>query len=546
MNWRALFGTQIAGGLLLLLSTALGTDVDRPDAARCMGDTSRMRAAAGPTAGSDAAATPGAASSGRTDEPTAADFSAAFERATERVLPSVVAIEVLERKPAGKRAPADRFSQPQPPGREDPKGSLKDQLDEVRYEHLPSQGKPPIGRDDRSKPRDDSDGPSDRDDRESIGSGVILDESGLVLTNHHVVDSQGEIIVRTSDGREFRVEQVWSDSRTDLAVLRLENPSQLTAAVLGDSDTVAIGQWVLAVGQPFGLESTVTAGIVSAKHRRVGLADRECYLQTDAAINPGNSGGPLVNLRGEVIGINTAISSRSGVNEGIGFAIPINLAKWVADQLANGGRVRRAYLGVTVQPVTSELAERLGIGPREGVVVADVAEGSPADQAGVQVGDVIVALGDDTVGSPVELQVLVERLPSGRVQELTVLRRSRRMIIQFTPATQGERRKEPEPRGKRRSPPAADFDRLGLVVAEREVSSDKGRRPQGVEVTSVEPDGPADQGGLEAGMIILQVDDQEIDGVEGYARAIAAAEGTAVLLLRTETGMRIVELTLED
>ena len=194
-----------------------------------------------------------------------------------------------------------------------------------------------------------------------MGSGLVIDASGVILTNSHVVADGRKITVRLHDGREFKASKVVTDPKADLAVLQIEGAGHLTAAKLGDSDSVEVGDWVLALGNPFGLEGTVTAGIVSAKGRGVGINERENFIQTDAAINPGNSGGPLVNIDGEVIGINTAISSNSGGNEGIGFAIPINLAKWVAQQLSDGGTVHRARLGVMVQPLTYELAQQFGL-----------------------------------------------------------------------------------------------------------------------------------------------------------------------------------------
>ncbi|MCH5373751.1 MAG: trypsin-like peptidase domain-containing protein [Planctomycetes bacterium] len=246
-----------------------------------------------------------------------------------------------------------------------------------------------------------------------LGSGVIIDPSGLVLTNNHVVAGGGQVSVRLYDGREFSASQVWTDPKTDIAVVKLDGAKDLTAAKLGNSDMVSIGDWVLALGQPFGLESTVTAGIISAKHRGIGITARDNFLQTDAAINPGNSGGPLVNLNGEVIGVNTAISSRSGGNDGIGFAIPINLAKWVANQLAKEGVVHRAYLGVGIQPVSQKLADQFHVKPREGVVVTDVFPNTPAAKAGVKSGDVIVEFAGVAVSSPQELQTLVEQAQMG-------------------------------------------------------------------------------------------------------------------------------------
>ncbi len=269
-----------------------------------------------------------------------------------------------------------------------------------------------------------------------LGSGVIFDASGLILTNHHVVAGGGDVTVRLADGREFKAAQVWSDPQTDIAVVKIDGASDLAAARLGDSDLVAVGDWVLALGQPFGLESTVTSGIISAKGRGIGITPRENFLQTDAAINPGNSGGPLVNLDGEVIGVNTAISSRSGGNEGIGFAVPINLAKWAADQLAHGGTVHRAYLGVGIQPVTAMLADQFQVKPKHGVVVTDVFPDTPAAKAGLQSGDVIVEYAGLAVSTPQELQVAVERSEIGRAHTLSIVRDGKSMTLNFTPEEQ--------------------------------------------------------------------------------------------------------------
>ena len=241
-----------------------------------------------------------------------------------------------------------------------------------------------------------------------LGSGLIIDASGVILTNAHVVRDGREITVRLHDGREYKATKVHTDPKADLAVLRIEGADNLTAAKLGNSDDAEVGDWVLALGNPFGLEGTVTAGIVSAKGRGIGLNERESFIQTDAAINPGNSGGPLVNLDGEVIGINTAISSSSGGNEGVGFAIPINLAKWVAKQLTDGDTVHRARLGVMIQPLTHELAQQFGMKAHEGVLVAGVSPDSPAAKVGFKAGDVIVEFAGKAVASPQELQGLVE------------------------------------------------------------------------------------------------------------------------------------------
>ena len=323
-------------------------------------------------------------------------LSQAFRDAAEEVMPAVVWIQ----KNAAPLAA-------QEPGSAVPRGGL---------EKNPFEGTPfgEMFRDERFHRffREMPEQPRDRG--QSMGSGVIIDASGIILTNNHVVSGAGTLTIRLQDGREFEATDVKTDPKTDLAVVRIENAGPLKAARLGDSDSVRIGDWVLAVGHPFGLNDTVTAGIISAKSRGLGLAAREEFLQTDAAINPGNSGGPLINLDGEVIGVNTAISSRTGGYQGAGFAIPINLAQWVSEQLIVSGQVHRAYLGVSIQPVTPELAAQLGLDDRHGALVAGIMPDSPAAKTGVQAGDVIVAFNGTAVNNPRELQAVVERAEIGQ------------------------------------------------------------------------------------------------------------------------------------
>ena len=264
------------------------------------------------------------------------------------------------------------------------------------------------------------------------GSGVIVDPSGIILTNNHVVAGGGEITVRLSDGREFKAGQIKTDPKTDLAIVRIDAGGSLPVAKLGRSSEVEVGDWVLAVGQPFGLEGTVTAGIVSAKGRGMGITDREDFIQTDAAINPGNSGGPLVNLDGEVIGINTAISTNSGGYQGVGFAVPIDLAKWVGGQLETSGAVHRAWLGVAIQPVTQEVAGEFKVKVHSGVLVREVRNNTPAAKAGVQPGDVILQFAGQAVNDPRELQNIVERSPIGSPQPMLILRDGKEMTINVT------------------------------------------------------------------------------------------------------------------
>ena len=262
------------------------------------------------------------------------------------------------------------------------------------------------------------------------GSGVIVDPSGIILTNNHVVAGGGQIMVRLHDGREFKAVDIKTDPRSDLAILGIEGAGPLPAARLGDSGKAQVGDWVLALGEPFGLEGTVTAGIVSAKGRGLGLTRSENFIQTDAAINPGNSGGPLVNLDGEVIGINTAISTNSGDYQGVGFAIPIDLAKWVGGELERYGKVNRAYLGVSIQPVTQSLAEQFKVKVHTGVLIADVQANSPAAKAGLKSGDIVLQFAGHPVSSPRELQGYVEESKIGAAEPLVVLRDGKRMTLE--------------------------------------------------------------------------------------------------------------------
>jgi len=384
-----------------------------------------------------------------------------------------------------------------------------------------------------------------------LGSGVIIDPSGVILTNNHVVEGGGKITVRLQDGREFDAVDIKSDPKTDIAVVRIK-ADNLRAAKLGDSDKVAVGDWVLALGDPFGLEGTVTAGIISAKGRAMGIAPRENFLQTDAAINPGNSGGPLVNLDGEVIGINTAITTRSGGNQGVGFAVPINLAKWVADQLLKTGKVKRAYLGVAIQPVTHQLAEQLGVKARQGVLIGEVQPGTPASKAGLKPGDVILQFNGREVSSTNELQGYVEQTPIGSTVPVLVLRDGKRLTIDVTveeqPANYGLARRGPMGRFGR--PESSRFDKLGLEVATLtpEVAERLGVKPgEGVVVTQVRPNSPADEAGLSPGMVILEANRKKIQSVADLEKALGegAADKGALLLVRDAQGSRFVVVKAE-
>jgi serine protease Do len=384
--------------------------------------------------------------------------------------------------------------------------------------------------------------------REGMGSGVIIDGSGVILTNNHVVEEADQVVVELADGREFVASDVRTDPDTDIAIVRISDVKDLPAARLGDSDAMQIGDWVLAVGNPFELEASVSAGIISAKGRSIGSAQRASFLQTDAAINPGNSGGPLVNLRGEVIGINTAIASSSGGYQGIGFAIPVNLAKWVVDQLVDKGEVSRAWLGIGISEVNQEYAELLEIDPRtKGVVVSQVGENTPAERAGLKPDDVITHFAGRAIDSPSELQRAVERTPLNSNQTVKVLRDGREMELTV--------KTEPLPNelaGNRRSR-ANNGEQgkmnsdLGLVVADvtKELTQrlDLPSDAEGVVVTGVTSRGLAARAGLQQGMLITEVNNEPVRTIKDFEKAIADTDlerGVKLLVKVPGVGTRSV------
>ena len=297
------------------------------------------------------------------------------------------------------------------------------------------------------------------------GSGFIIDPSGIVLTNSHVVRNSDEVVVKLYDGREYEAEVIGMDSRSDVAVVRINAEEELQAVPLGDSDLMYTGDWVLAVGSPFGFDLSVTAGIISGKGRGPGINKSEDYLQTDAAINPGNSGGPLLNLNGEVIGINTAISTRSGGYDGIGFAIPANMAKWVADQLIANGEVKRAYLGVQIQPLDRKVAKRFGTQPGHGALVTDIIEDSPAQKAELQNGDVILKLAGQDVAGTRGLVVITEKLEVGKSYDLEIVRDGEPMTLSIMPEEMPHNfggKSEDEPKSDEPADEERNYNDLGI------------------------------------------------------------------------------------
>jgi serine protease Do len=265
-----------------------------------------------------------------------------------------------------------------------------------------------------------------------LGSGVIIDQRGTVLTNNHVVRNAARIVVKLQDGTELQAKETVGDTQSDIATLKVDPRDPLTPATLGDSEQMEIGDWVLAIGSPFQLEATVSAGIISAKDRRLPNIPRAALMQTDAVINPGNSGGPLVNIDGEVIGISTAIATRNGVFQGIGFAVPIDQARWIADELLAHGKVRRSRLGIQLAELKRQFADYLDLEVGTGVVVYQISSDSPAERAGFEKLDVITEFAGRRVKLPVELRRVIERLPVDRPHRVKVIRKGEEVELEVT------------------------------------------------------------------------------------------------------------------
>jgi serine protease Do len=344
------------------------------------------------------------------------------------------------------------------------------------------------------------------------GSGFIIDAAGIVITNSHVVNNAEKVIIRMFDGREFLATDVKADPRADIAILRFDAPSDTKAIRLGDSDAMQIGDWVMAVGSPFGLDLTVTQGIISAKGRGPNINERENFIQTDAAVNPGNSGGPLLNLNGEVIGINTAISTRSGGYDGVSFAIPVNMAKWISKQLIEEGNVKRAYLGVAIQSIDSRMAKQYGFKTTKGAIVTSIFPGSPADNAGLEIGDLILELDGKKISTTRGLQAVVERLTPETSYDAKIIRNGEEMTLPITvgvmPGSFTRARISRQMLDEKKESPAGSYKELGIETQEpnEELLSRLGFEDpssvKGVVITQVEPGSLAHSTGLRKGLII--------------------------------------------
>ncbi len=356
----------------------------------------------------------------------------------------------------------------------------------------------------------------------SLGSGFIIDQEGYILTNNHVIEKAEEIKVKLYNGKVYDAEVIGRDPKTDIALIKIEADEELPVAKLGDSDKLQVGEWVVAIGNPFGLEHTVTAGIISAKGRVIGAGPYDDFLQTDASINPGNSGGPLFNLKGEVVGINTAIIAGG---QGIGFAIPINMAKRLLPQLKRG-RVVYGYLGVYIQDLTPELARSFGLEEPEGALVTEVIPDSPAEEGGIEKGDVIIEFDGKKIHNTYQLRKEVGATPVGKRVEVVVLRKGKRLSLWVKI---GEL-KELEVASR----PEKEIGKWGLRVQEitEELAAHLGLPDtEGVLVREVKPGSPAQRAGVSPGDVIIEIEQQKVKDLDDYRRLMRKYAKAKSLLL---------------
>lgn len=427
-----------------------------------------------------------------------------FTDLVEQVGPSVVNIRTLEKTKAAAAGGVDeqmleffrRFGIPVPPNM------------------------PRTPRAERNQPQPDEEQPR------GVGSGFILTADGFVMTNAHVVEGADEVIVTLPDKREFKAKIIGADKRSDVAVVKIE-ATGLPAVKIGDTNRLKVGEWVMAIGSPFGLENTVTAGIVSAKQRDTG--DYLPFIQTDVAINPGNSGGPLINMRGEVVGINSQIYSRSGGFQGISFAIPIDEAARVSDQLRASGKVTRGRIGVQIESVSKEVAESIGLGKPQGALVRGVESGAPAEKAGIEAGDIITKFDGKLIEKSSDLPRLVGNVKPGTKAVVTVFRRGASkdlsvVIAEVEPEKPVRKASAPEPK----APVAGPAQVLGLVVSELADAQKKELKIKGgVKVDAAE--GAAARAGLREGDVIMSVANVEVSTVKEFEAALAKADKTKAI-----------------
>jgi len=365
--------------------------------------------------------------------------------------------------------------------------------------------------------------------KRSLGSGFIINKEGYIITNNHVVAEADEVVVILEEGDEYPAKVIGTDEKTDLALIKIEPKDGLPTCSLGDSDKSRVGDWVVAIGNPFGLGHTVTAGIISAKGRDIGAGAYDDFIQTDAAINPGNSGGPLFDTAGNVVGINSAIFSRTGGYQGIGFAIPINLAKDIVSQLKEKGSVTRAWLGVLIQQITPEIQESLDLKVREGALVADVVKSGPAEKAGIKRGDVILRFNGQKVESQHELPTMVAYLPVGTEVKVVVLRDGKEKTFQVVLEEMTEEPAALSP-GKEGGEMKGELGFTAQNLTPELVDQLNLDSSEGVIITEVETGSPSAEAGLRRGDVILEVDRKKIDDVKILSDVLEKAKDKQSLL----------------
>lgn len=366
--------------------------------------------------------------------------------------------------------------------------------------------------------------------QQSLGSGFILSGDGYIFTNNHVVEQADKIIVKLSDGREYDAKIVGRDAKTDIALIKIKPNENLPVADIGDSDKVRVGEWVIAIGNPFGLEQTVTAGIVSAKGRVIGAGPYDNFIQTDASINPGNSGGPLFNMEGKVIGINTAIVAQG---QGIGFAIPINMAKTILPDLKAKGKVTRGWLGIAVQDVTEDMVKSLHLKDRQGAMISEAFKGDPADRAGLRAGDIVTEVNGTKIKDTHHLLLTIAAFHVGDKISVKILRDGKELTFQVTVS---ERRDRPEVAS---ATPRAGQDNFGITA--QDITPEVARylgipRKSGVVVAKVEEGSPADEVGIQPQDVIMQVNKVKITSLKDYSREMTKKSAKSGVMLLVKRG----------
>lgn len=422
----------------------------------------------------------------------------------------------------------------------------------IRTEKIISEGGPvfrhfqsPFGKDDPFRDffeRFFGDIPQREFRQRSLGSGFFIDQEGYIVTNNHVIENADKIKVKLTNGKEYDAEIVGRDAKTDIALIKVKSWRDFRPVKWGDSDALKVGEWVVAIGSPFGLEHTVTAGIVSAKGRVIGSGPYDDFIQTDASINPGNSGGPLINMKGEVVGINTAIVSRSGGNVGIGFAIPINLARGIIKQLKESGTVTRGWLGVSIQNLTPELAEYYGVKDGKGALIGEVFEGDPADKAGIKPKDVIIEVDGDKIEDSRELSQKIAEIPVGEKINIKVVRGGKEHTFRVNIA------KRTDDKESLALKQPMEETHLGMTVST--LTRELARRlniseTEGIVVVSVEQNGPADKADVKEGDLILEIDHKPIKTLEDYQSQIEKVKKgeTISLLVKRKIGFLALKIT---